>query len=468
MSSFQKMVLQEALEGTVITESMITEAFDSEPYEFQLEQPRADNVYAVFTDEDGKDFRIQFYSGVGLGKGVRRVRLGMKKGASFSDANITFKNPNRAIATMIAASEEFFKTPIGMKAPGFAFELTRKAAPRGVKIIRAVMKRKMRAKFDVLESTFSPEEGKGFIWVIRKGKKVEDVFNGPKVEGMLVSNTTPDTNPTSSTETQPSKDEMQEEIASILLGHSRKEMTGDISGAYQNTFRLVITRDIIIKASKDGVPIHDDIVMPSNLSARQFANNASIILDELVARFKRGEWDVSYNRWKTQEVTDHIDLFANNLYEELSVDPDDAGKSWYVSDDDGDFEAKVSYANYPQLYITADGINPHQAYNGVEEAANAINDLYDLVTSDEDEDEDEVVAPEPEVTPQPMKNTNVTFVEIGKTYVGFGRHADRGTVIVDDKKKEIGKGLFIYFHKKGEKRQQKLDSKIFIQRYKRA
>lgn len=276
-------------ENQLITEGMIVEAFDSPAYDFVLEQPRTDNIFAVFTEEEtGSEFRIQFYSSVGLGKGVRRVRIGRKQGgaSSFTDASVKFKNPQRVIATLIAASEEFFKTPVGMKADGYAFELTRKAAPRGVKLIRQVMKRKFRTRYVTLDSTFSPEEGKSFIWVLRKGKNAEDVFNGPKNKGMIG-----DIEPVIEVD-------IQKEIAEMVLSKPFKEITGEYSGSYNDAYRLVVEVDGTLVASKGGTEF-GRIVRKDEESPRKFVSRASSQLSEWQARMENGEWDEGTNRWKT-------------------------------------------------------------------------------------------------------------------------------------------------------------------------
>ncbi|UFD98147.1 hypothetical protein [Vibrio phage BX-1] len=661
-NSFINMLNEQHLEGTVLTEAMITEAFDSEPYEFQLEAPRADNVYAVFTDEKGGEFRVQFYSGVGLGKGVRRVRLGKKKGASFSDANIKFNNPQRAIATMLAAAEEFFLTPIGKKAPGFAFEFTKKAAPRGVRVVRAVMKRKFRQKFDVLDSSFSPEKGKGFVWVVRKGQDAAKVFSGPKVAGLIGGNDTdpivePDPAP------EPTDDnklliKWNQKTADFMLENIRPNLESALSfygpweqvGTTQNSvtmrfenngyeatigvnveklqyifegklyknineiFELIkpMVQPIVDVTDQNHESFAAHLNMQQGIVASKEAGGVRIYLPgynkDMLATFTEGKGWVLHADGKaeefvsTGEVKDFvvnmknnldkldsltgdededededfegmqpIDMFAGLLYEDLTVDVDSTGINWVVTDDEGDFEAIIRTVNYPTLKVDAYGVDPNHAYDGIEEAANAINDSYDLMFPEDDEDEED----DPSYMPRRMndvtqslqnvgfqvetddlnpiqlnvsnssgrtvasvihkptafevvsayndkreffesdeehpsqvtlggiikfvhklnktvpvneqtvnlgvktlptfmellndqKTIEESYVEIGKTYVGFGRHADRGTVIVDDKKKEIGKGLFIIFHKKGEKRSQKLAAKIFDQRYKKA
>ncbi|AWY10172.1 hypothetical protein [Vibrio phage VP-1] len=278
----------------LVTEAMITEAFNQEPYDYTLEQPRTDNIFAIFQEEDGSEFRIQFYSSVGLGKGVRRVRIGRKAGGknSFTDAGLKFKNPARVIATMIAASEEFFTTPVGKKADGYAFELTKKAAPRGVRVIRQVMKRKFRQKFTTLDSTFSPEEGKSFIWVLRKGKKAEDVFNGPKNKGFISDD---------GEITPPNKRDEQKEIAELLFPKPFKEMTGVYSGSYNNAYRLVVEYDGTLVASKGGTEF-GRIERKEGESPRKFVTRASAQLGEWQTRMEKGEWDEGYRRWKDDVV----------------------------------------------------------------------------------------------------------------------------------------------------------------------
>lgn len=169
--------------------AQIAEAFNSPAYEITFGKKGAGDVFFTFIDEDDKEFRIQFYTPAGLGKNVRQVFIGQKKGSVYPDAQQRFKNPMKVIATMIEATKQFLQTPIGKGIDGFAINFSRKALERGLTLLpRIIRQSDLKQKVNVMDLTYSPDPSRGYVWVIRKGKKPEDVFNGPKMKGVTWDN----------------------------------------------------------------------------------------------------------------------------------------------------------------------------------------------------------------------------------------------------------------------------------------
>lgn len=168
---------------------IIAEAFNSDPYEITFGKKGAGDVFFTFIDEDDKEFRIQFYTPAGLGKNVRQVFIGQKKGSVYPDAQQRFKNPMKVIATMIEATKQFLMTPIGKGIDGFAINFSRKALERGLTLLpRIIRQSELKQKVNVMDLTYSPDPSRGYVWVIKKGKKPEAVFDGPKMKGITWDN----------------------------------------------------------------------------------------------------------------------------------------------------------------------------------------------------------------------------------------------------------------------------------------
>ncbi|AUR97742.1 hypothetical protein NVP1244A_040 [Vibrio phage 1.244.A._10N.261.54.C3] len=166
----------------------LDEAFDTTPYETEMFKKGAGDVYFTFKD-GGDEFRIQFYASGGLGKNVRRVYIGTKQGAGYKDVVKKFSDPNKIIATMINATEKYLQTPIGKSVDGLAFDLSKKASPKGAKVLKLVLKRAKVFKryMEMVDVNIEVDKGRTIIWALRKGKNASDVFNGKKVEGLTYS-----------------------------------------------------------------------------------------------------------------------------------------------------------------------------------------------------------------------------------------------------------------------------------------
>lgn len=167
----------------------IDEAFNQPPYEFVMGKKGASDIFFTFQEEEeGKEFRIQFYGSAGMGKNVRRVFIGEKVGGStYKNIIKKFKNPLRVVATLVAATEEFLITPVGMKVDGLAVFIPAVAGARIDDFLKLLFKRnaKLRSKLELLDTKFQFEERGYYLWSIRKGKNPAQVFNGEKVAGMF-------------------------------------------------------------------------------------------------------------------------------------------------------------------------------------------------------------------------------------------------------------------------------------------
>ncbi|WPJ72183.1 hypothetical protein DEEACLCL_00166 [Salmonella phage CRW-SP2] len=163
----------------------LQEAFNSNPYELSFGKKNAGDIFFTFVDEEEKEFRIQFYTPQGLGKNVRQVFIGQKRGSTYPDAISRFKNPLRVIASMIEATRQFLATPLGKTIDGFAINFSKKALDRGVVLLPKIIRQSgLKQKLSVMDLTYSPVPDRAFVWVIRKGFDPAKVFDGPKMQGI--------------------------------------------------------------------------------------------------------------------------------------------------------------------------------------------------------------------------------------------------------------------------------------------
>lgn len=188
----------------------LDEAFNSAPYELTMGKKNAGDVFFTFIDEDEKEYRIQFYTPQGLGKNVRQVFIGQKRGSVYPDAIARFKNPMRVIASMIEATKQFLATPLGKTIDGYAVNFSKKALDRGMTLIPKIIRQSgLKQKLNVMDLTYAPVPDRGYVWLVRKGKDPAQVFDGPKMQGITwddpdkvgdapVQNNTPDVGVSSS------------------------------------------------------------------------------------------------------------------------------------------------------------------------------------------------------------------------------------------------------------------------------
>lgn len=172
--------------GQFLEESkQLDEAFNSAPYELTMGKKNAGDVFFTFIDEDEKEFRIQFYTPQGLGKNVRQVFIGQKRGSTYPDAIARFKNPMRVIASMIEATKQFLATPLGKTIDGYAVNFSKKALDRGMTLIPKIIRQSgLKQKLNVMDLTYAPVPDRGYVWLVRKGKDPAVVFDGPKMQGI--------------------------------------------------------------------------------------------------------------------------------------------------------------------------------------------------------------------------------------------------------------------------------------------
>lgn len=188
----------------------LDEAFNSDPYELTMGKKNAGDVFFTFIDEDDKEYRIQFYTPQGLGKNVRQVFIGQKRGSVYPDAIARFKNPMRVIASMIEATKQFMATPLGKTIDGYAVNFSKKALDRGMTLIPKIIRQSgLKQKLNVMDLTYAPVPDRGYVWLVKKGKDPAQVFDGPKMQGITwddpdkvgdvpVQNNTPDVGASSS------------------------------------------------------------------------------------------------------------------------------------------------------------------------------------------------------------------------------------------------------------------------------
>lgn len=163
----------------------LDEAFNSAPYELTMGKKNAGDVFFTFIDEDEKEYRIQFYTPQGLGKNVRQVFIGQKRGSVYPDAIARFKNPMRVIASMIEATKQFLATPLGKTIDGYAVNFSKKALDRGMTLIPKIIRQSgLKQKLNVMDLTYAPVPDRGYVWLVKKGKDPAQVFDGPKMKGI--------------------------------------------------------------------------------------------------------------------------------------------------------------------------------------------------------------------------------------------------------------------------------------------
>lgn len=171
--------------GFMQDKQQLDEAFNTAPYELTMGKKGAGDVFFTFIDEDEKEYRIQFYTPQGLGKNVRQVFIGQKRGSTYPDAIARFKNPMRVIASMIEATKQYIATPLGKTIDGYAVNFSKKALERGMSLIPKIIRQSgLKQKLNVMDLTYAPVPDRGYVWLVRKGKDPAQVFDGPKMQGI--------------------------------------------------------------------------------------------------------------------------------------------------------------------------------------------------------------------------------------------------------------------------------------------
>ncbi|QEI23483.1 hypothetical protein [Salmonella phage PLL1] len=217
----------------------LDEAFNSAPYELTMGKKNAGDVFFTFIDEDEKEYRIQFYTPQGLGKNVRQVFIGQKRGSTYPDMIARFKNPMRVIASMIEATKQFLVTPLGKTIDGFAVNFSKKALDRGMTLIPKIIRQSgLKQKLNVMDLTYAPVPDRGYVWLVKKGKDPAQVFDGPKMQGITwddpdkvgdvpVQNNTPDVGTGSSTEIEVNRQWYNSSDTSLELKNGRDPIRGN-------------------------------------------------------------------------------------------------------------------------------------------------------------------------------------------------------------------------------------------------
>ncbi|AXC34465.1 hypothetical protein [Vibrio phage YC] len=188
-----KSFIQRHLSTLSESDALLTEAFNSKPYEITMTKKGASDILFGFETDEGTEYQIRFRNFPKLGKNIRRVTVRQKQGSTFKDVVKKFDDGMRVMATMIAAVEMFVTTPMGKATDGFALDMSKKAAPRASKIFAKALKRNKVFKkyFEVVDTIAGSDEAVTTAWAVAKGKTASDVFSGPDAEGLL-----PDTSDT--------------------------------------------------------------------------------------------------------------------------------------------------------------------------------------------------------------------------------------------------------------------------------
>jgi hypothetical protein len=162
----------------------LNEAFDSEPYLVQYDDHLANKEFYYFEEEAGKQYKIEISRNVDddFGKSVRVLRIGYKSsGATYRRVITKFKDPKRVIATILSILNNYkVEGKYKNKTFAFAIQLTGEAFGSNSKLVKRIAKLYMRTQFNILDTDFTPSEHQ-YVYAIRKGKKVDDVFTGNSV-----------------------------------------------------------------------------------------------------------------------------------------------------------------------------------------------------------------------------------------------------------------------------------------------
>lgn len=163
--------------------NLLTEAFDSEPYSTTMVR-KDGSINFEFVADNGQGYRVQYYPSNGMGPNVRRVYIGQKFGSMYKDVMTRFDDPMRIVATMLATFDEFSAMPQGRATDGYVIDATVKAFGPTLRLLRRIVARHplFRTKFTLLDSQWTWDPKRAPIWIIRKGKAIEDVFNGKNVD----------------------------------------------------------------------------------------------------------------------------------------------------------------------------------------------------------------------------------------------------------------------------------------------
>lgn len=176
MSAFKNMITEQ--------NQMLTEALNTAPYELEMTK-KGSEILFLFKDDE---FQVRFRNAPKMGTNVRRVTIRQKQGSTYKDALKGLGSDTaKILSTVIAAAEEYAKTPIGKSTDGLILDFSKKAIGRGAKILQMVLKRnkKLQRYFSPVDTKVVSDAGMVTHWLLAKGKKAEDVFNGPETAGMI-------------------------------------------------------------------------------------------------------------------------------------------------------------------------------------------------------------------------------------------------------------------------------------------
>ncbi len=165
-------------------DSVLLEAFDSNPFAYTKQQKGSRTEY-FFTGDKDEEYRIQM---IGAGAGtwgakVDTIFIGKRRGSGkvYADSIDKITNPNKVISTLLNIVTEYTTNDSkGMNKDGFAVSLSGKAAKRFAPVLRKVLGRTMKGRLAIVRGS-QPDPKREFVWVHRTTKPVDQVFNGKKI-----------------------------------------------------------------------------------------------------------------------------------------------------------------------------------------------------------------------------------------------------------------------------------------------
>ncbi|QJT71364.1 hypothetical protein GR28A_00076 [Vibrio phage vB_VcorM_GR28A] len=244
-----KSFIQRHLSTLNESDALLTEAFNSKPYEITMTKKGASDILFGFETSEGTEYQIRFRNFPKLGKNIRRVTVRQKQGNTFKDVVKKFDDGMRVMATMIAAVEMFVTTPMGKATDGFALDMSKKAAPRASKIFTKALKRNkvFKKHFDVVDTIAGSDEAVTTAWAVAKGKSASEVFSGPDAEGLLPDSTSQSVpTPTATVEEPSDYDSVVQAVLDYLQTNYEISTRKTASGSLVQSYLLDMGQNVVM------------------------------------------------------------------------------------------------------------------------------------------------------------------------------------------------------------------------------
>ncbi len=177
----------EQVKEKMTTISDLKEAFDKEPYPFEID-PKSNVSKIVYNFEEGNHkYKLEFAKKIYFGKKVYRIALSQRTGTLNTYRKIVtkFDDAFRTISTIIAATSDFLATHMG-KVEGLAFGFPEKAFGVYGGMVQRIISKKLIAQLVSLDSNLQPTESDelGALQYVYFGTKIaaskgfDKIFNG--------------------------------------------------------------------------------------------------------------------------------------------------------------------------------------------------------------------------------------------------------------------------------------------------